>query len=74
MVASEQHPLKTNVDQIPSDTSLSEDRGWHDMDVKWLMTKENMGSTKTVVGRTFFRRGASTPCTSTRTRRSGSTC
>jgi quercetin dioxygenase-like cupin family protein len=58
MVASEEHPLKTNIDQIPSDTSLSEDRGWHDMDVKWLMTKENMGSTKTVVGRTFFPPGS----------------
>src|SRR2546423_1290678 len=45
-------PLKTRDDEIQSDGTLSADRGWHDMDVKWLITRANMGSRKTVVGRT----------------------
>ena len=55
---STQHDLITRVEDVPSDTSLRAERGWHDMDVKWLITKETMGTTKTVVGRTFFPPGS----------------
>ena len=51
-------PLKTRDDEIQSDGSLSAERGWHDMDVKWLITGANMGARKTVVGRTFFPPGS----------------
>jgi quercetin dioxygenase-like cupin family protein len=55
---SAEHHLLTREAEIPSDGSLSPERGWHNMDVKWLITKENMGSSKTVVGRTYFPPGS----------------
>jgi quercetin dioxygenase-like cupin family protein len=58
MSGSSEHPLVTNADLIPSDGSLLEERGWHQMDVKWLITRANMGSGKTVVGRTYFPPGS----------------
>jgi quercetin dioxygenase-like cupin family protein len=54
MSAQTNHPLKVTEDDIASDESLEDDRGWHRMDVKWLITNANMGSKKTVVGRTHF--------------------
>jgi mannose-6-phosphate isomerase-like protein (cupin superfamily) len=54
MSASSEHPLKVVVQEAPSDASLTPERGWHDMDVKWLITRGSMGSSKTVVGRTYF--------------------
>lgn len=50
--------LKTSDLEISSDETLSPDRGWHNMDVKWLITKDNMGTAKTVVGRTIFPPGS----------------
>jgi quercetin dioxygenase-like cupin family protein len=58
MSASSDHPLKTSGGEIPSDTSLREERGWHQMDVKWLITRGTMGASKTVVGRTYFPPGS----------------
>ena len=58
MSAESQTSLKTRDAEILSDTSLLAERGWHDMDVKWLITSENMGSRKTVVGRTYFPPGS----------------
>jgi oxalate decarboxylase/phosphoglucose isomerase-like protein (cupin superfamily) len=58
MSAESQTSLKTRDAEILSDTSLLPSRGWHDMDVKWLITTENMGSHKTVVGRTYFPPGS----------------
>jgi quercetin dioxygenase-like cupin family protein len=58
MSAGSEHPLKTSEALIPSDDSLHEERGWHRMDVKWLITRESMGSNKTVVGRTYFPPGS----------------
>ena len=55
--AGESH-LLTSEAEIASDSSLKADRGWHDMDVKWLITNANMGSSKTVVGRTYFAPGS----------------
>jgi quercetin dioxygenase-like cupin family protein len=52
------HHLLTREEEIVSDASLSAERGWHDMDVKWLITKATMGSSKTVVGRTYFPPGS----------------
>jgi oxalate decarboxylase/phosphoglucose isomerase-like protein (cupin superfamily) len=58
MSASSQHQLKVVAQEAPSDASLTPERGWHDMDVKWLITRSTMGSSKTVVGRTYFPPGS----------------
>jgi oxalate decarboxylase/phosphoglucose isomerase-like protein (cupin superfamily) len=53
-----QRSLKTRDSDIASDETLSPERGWNDMDVKWLITRENMGAAQTVVGRTYFPPGS----------------
>jgi quercetin dioxygenase-like cupin family protein len=57
--ASREHPLKVVVEEVPSDRSLRPQDGWIDMDVKWLLTRESVGATETVVGRTVLPPGAS---------------
>ena len=37
---------------VASDSSLTEDRGWQKMDVRWLITSTTMPSRQTVVGKT----------------------
>jgi quercetin dioxygenase-like cupin family protein len=56
-VAVERHPYKVSVEQTRSDVGLP-DRGWVDMDVRWLVTKETVGATATVFGVTIFPPGA----------------
>ena len=68
----DQHPFKVVVDATESSPGIPE-RGWVDMDVRWLVTKDTVGSTKTVFGVTFFHRGRSTTFTDTRTPRRSST-
>jgi len=41
-------------DDVKPDSSLKEERGWHKMDVRWLVTGKNMDSKQTVVGRTIM--------------------
>lgn len=43
---------------IAADTSLDADRGWIDMDVRWLVTKETVGAELGCMGRTFLRPGS----------------
>lgn len=43
---------KINPDEIKADHSLKEERGWHKMDVRWLVTGRNANSKMTVVGKT----------------------
>ena len=52
MKASEQSRFKIVPDEFGADSTLTEDRGWHKMDVRWLVTSTNMPSTQTVVGKT----------------------
>src|SRR6476661_9555782 len=52
-----EHPRKVVVAATEPDPGLP-DRGWVDMDVRWLVTNETVGSTKTVFGVTFFPPGA----------------
>jgi quercetin dioxygenase-like cupin family protein len=54
MSVDSEHPLKVSGSSVLADSSLREDRGWHRMDVRWLITTERMGSRKTVVGQTTF--------------------
>jgi quercetin dioxygenase-like cupin family protein len=45
------------VHETPSSPGLPE-RGWHDMDVRWLVTKDSVGAAKTVFGVTYFPPGS----------------
>lgn len=46
--------FKVDPGQITADATLKEERGWHKMDVRWLVTRRNMDSKSTVVGRTIM--------------------
>jgi len=52
MKASEVSRFKVKPDELSADQSLTEDRGWVKMDVRWLVTGKTVGSTMAVVGRT----------------------
>jgi len=43
---------------VPPDGSLTADDGWIDMEVRWLVTADTVGSEQTVVGRTVLRPGS----------------
>jgi quercetin dioxygenase-like cupin family protein len=45
---------KITPDSFKSDKTLKEERGWHKMDVRWMVTDKTMGSESTVVGRTIM--------------------
>jgi quercetin dioxygenase-like cupin family protein len=51
------HPLKVVVRSTESSPGIPE-RGWVDMDVRWLITGDTVGARKTVFGVTFFPPGA----------------
>jgi quercetin dioxygenase-like cupin family protein len=51
------HPYKVTLEQTPSDPGLPE-RGWREMDVRWLVTDRTVGATTTVFGVTIFPPGA----------------
>lgn len=56
-MAVDEHPYKVSVDETPSSPGLPE-RGWLDMDVRWLVTDETVGASKTVFGVTNFPPGS----------------
>jgi len=43
---------------VDPDASLSADDGWIDMEVRWLVTADTVGSKQTVVGRTVLKPGS----------------
>jgi quercetin dioxygenase-like cupin family protein len=52
------HPKKVTVEQFNADATLRAEDGWVDMNVKWLITSESVGSRMTVFGITIFPPGA----------------
>ena len=40
--------------EVKPDQTLTDDRGWHKMDVRWVVTDQTIGSEQTVVGRTIL--------------------
>ncbi len=54
MTETEDSRFKVVADDVSPDATLKEERGWHKMDVRWLITGENMDSKQTVVGRTIM--------------------
>ena len=75
MTEMETSHFKVIADNVKSDKTLKEERGWHKMDVRWLVTGQNMDSKQTVVGRTIMPPGVKSRHATTviRTRRNGST-
>jgi quercetin dioxygenase-like cupin family protein len=53
-----QHRYVIPSESIPADQTLRADRGWVDMEVRWLVTAESVGAEQTVVGRTVLRPGS----------------
>ena len=52
-----EHRYKVVVRDTESSPGIP-DRGWADMDVRWLITKDTVGASKTVFGVTFFPPGS----------------
>jgi quercetin dioxygenase-like cupin family protein len=53
----QEHRFKVTLKDTPSDVGLPE-RGWVNMDVRWLVTDRTVGATSTVFGVTTFAPGA----------------
>lgn len=53
----DQHPYKVSLASTPSDPGIPE-RGWLDMDVRWLITDASVGAKQTVFGVTIFPPGS----------------
>jgi quercetin dioxygenase-like cupin family protein len=53
-----EHPMKTSFEATPSDSALRSEDGWVDMDVRWLLTRETVGSEQSVFGITVFPPGS----------------
>lgn len=52
------HPFKLSLADVPVDHSLTEETGWADMAVQWIVCRDTVGSTHHVVGLTVFAPGA----------------
>jgi quercetin dioxygenase-like cupin family protein len=57
LVRIDQHRYKVSLAGTPADPGIPE-RGWVDMDVRWLVTGESVGAKQTVFGVTSFPPGA----------------
>jgi quercetin dioxygenase-like cupin family protein len=53
-----EHPMKVSVKGVERDPALKAEDGWIDMDVRWLVTSENVGSENSVFGLTIFPPGS----------------
>jgi quercetin dioxygenase-like cupin family protein len=53
-----EHPFKIPIDDVPVDAVNDEKTGWENMQVKWIVTKDTVGSTDHVVGLTVFPPGS----------------
>jgi quercetin dioxygenase-like cupin family protein len=56
-VSVDRHPYKVSLEDTPSHPGVP-DRGWVDMDVRWLITEASVGAKSTVFGVTIFPPGA----------------
>jgi quercetin dioxygenase-like cupin family protein len=56
-VSVNEHPYKVSVHTTEPSPGLPE-RGWRDMDVRWLVTKGTVGASNTVFGVTYFSPGS----------------
>lgn len=58
VMVEDKHPLKIKYKELPVDASLEPERGWEGLQVRWLISREAVGSNKTVVGLSMFPPGA----------------
>jgi quercetin dioxygenase-like cupin family protein len=56
-VGTGQHPRKVSVAESEPSPGIPE-RGWLNMDVRWLVTKDSVGAERTVFGITYFPAGS----------------
>ena len=56
-MAVHEHPKKVSVHETETHPGIPE-RGWLDMDVRWLVTRDSVGAAKTVFGVTYFPPGS----------------
>ncbi len=54
MTVKETSRYKIVPDDFKPDQTLQEERGWHKMDVRWMVTDKTMNAEQTVVGRTIM--------------------
>jgi quercetin dioxygenase-like cupin family protein len=54
----DEHPLKLPLADVPRDESLTEETGWANMAVQWIVTDKTVGAESHVVGITVFGPGA----------------
>ena len=54
MTVKETSKFKINPMDVKMDRTLSPERGWHKMDVRWLVTEKNQDSEFTVIGKTIL--------------------
>lgn len=53
-----EHPKKVHVDTVAPESTLTAADGWVNMNVKFLITRDTVGASKTVFGVTIFPPGA----------------
>jgi oxalate decarboxylase/phosphoglucose isomerase-like protein (cupin superfamily) len=53
-----EHPFKKRFDTTATDGALRAEDGWVDMDVRWLFTRDTVGTEHSVFGITVFPPGA----------------
>jgi quercetin dioxygenase-like cupin family protein len=58
MSSKEDSRYKVSSLDIAPDGTLRPEEGWIDMEVRWLITSETVGSVKTVIGRTVLKPGS----------------
>lgn len=57
----DEHPQKTSLESVrtsAADSPEAGEPGWIDMDVRWLVTRENVGAEQSVFGVTYFPPGS----------------
>jgi quercetin dioxygenase-like cupin family protein len=54
----EQSSFVVRSSEVSPDTSLNADRGWVEMDVRWLISRQSVGAEQTVIGRTVLKPGS----------------
>ena len=62
MSETEESHFKIKADDVRPDGTLKEERGWHKMDVRWLVTNKSQDTKQTVVGRTIMPPGVKSGC------------
>lgn len=58
-MSKDNHKYKTNIKRVDPDSTLEEEKGWVNMQLRWLIDEETMGAENGVLGYTIFPPGES---------------